>query len=112
MSGAISATTAVAISAGVAAVGTAASVMASNKQARQQKAAAKEAAKEAQRNNEITQTKAREDMRRQNAKEADVSSIYEQNLDQNASGGSTLLTGPEGINNSDLTLGKGNKLGA
>lgn len=51
-------------------------------------------------------------MRRQNAKEADVSSIYEQNLDQNASGGSTLLTGPEGINNSDLTLGKGNKLGA
>lgn len=54
MSGAISATTAVAISAGVAAVGTAASVMASNKQARQQKAAAKEA----QRNNEITQTKA------------------------------------------------------
>ena len=103
MSGAISATTAVAISAGVAAVG-----MASNKQARQQKAAAKEA----QRNNEITQTKAREDMRRQNAKEADVSSIYEQNLDQNASGGSTLLTGPEGINNSDLTLGKGNKLGA
>lgn len=108
MSGAISATTAVAISAGVAAVGTAASVMASNKQARQQKAAAKEA----QRNNEITQTKAREDMRRQNAKEADVASIYEQNLDQNASGGSTLLTGPEGINNSDLTLGKGNKLGA
>ena len=104
MSGAISATTAIAISAGVAAVGTAASVMASNKQARQQKAAAKEA----QRNNEITQTKAREDMRRQNAKEADVSSIYEQNL----SGGSTLLTGPEGINNSDLTLGKGNKLGA
>ena len=104
MSGAVSATTAVAISAGVAAVGTAASVMAS----RQQKAAAKEA----QRNNEITQAKAREDMRRQNAKEADVSSIYEQNLDQNASGGSTLLTGPEGINNSDLTLGKGNKLGA
>lgn len=108
MSGAISATTVAAISAGVAAVGTAASVMASNKQARQQKAAAKEAA----RNNEITQTKAREDMRRQNAKEADVSGIYEQNLDQNASGGSTLLTGPEGINNSDLTLGKGNKLGA
>ncbi len=104
MSGAVSATTAVAISAGVAAVGTAASVMAS----RQQKAAAKEA----QRNNEITQAKAREDMRRQNAKEADVSSIYEQNLDQNASGGSTLLTGPEGINNSDLALGKGNKLGA
>ena len=64
MSGAISATTAVAISAGVAAVGTAASVMASNKQARQQKAAAKEA----QRNNEITQTKAREDKARDGAR--------------------------------------------
>lgn len=108
MSGAISATTALAIGAGVAAVGTAASVISSNKQAKQQKAAAKQA----ERNNEITQTKAREDMRRQNAKEADVSSIYEQNLDQNASGGSTMLTGAEGVANSDLTLGKGNKLGA
>lgn len=107
MSGAVSATTAVAIGAGMAAVG-AASVMASKKQARLQKAAAKEA----RRNNEIAQAKAREDMRRQNAKEADVSSIYEQNLDQKAFGGATLLTGPEGIYNSELTLGKGNKLGA
>lgn len=108
MSGGISATTALAISAGVAAEGTAASVISSNKQARQQKAAAKQA----ERNNQITQEKAREDMRRQNVQEADVSSIYEQNLDQSASGGSTMLTGAEGVANSDLTLGKGNKLGA
>lgn len=108
MSGAITATTALAVGLGATAVGAAASMYSSNKQARAQKAAAKEA----ERNNEITQAKAREDMRRQNAKEADVSSIYEQNLDQNASGGSTMLTGAGGIANSDLTLGKGNKLGA
>jgi len=86
----------------------AASVYNGTKQSHAQKSAARQAEKQ----NEINQQKAREDMRRQNAQEADLSGIYEQNLDPGASGGSTMLTGAEGIANSDLTLGKGNKLGA
>lgn len=85
-----------------------ATVYSGTKQAHEQK----KAAQQAERSNKATQQQAREDMRRQNAQEADVSQIYEQNLDPGASGGSTMLTGSEGVSRSDLTLGKGNKLGA
>lgn len=108
MSGAISATTALAVGLGATAVTAAAGLYGSMKQSHAQK----KAAAQAQKQNEITQEQAREDMRRQNAQEADLTSIYEQNLDAGASGGSTMLTGAGGIANSDLTLGKGNKLGA
>lgn len=108
MSGTISATTAMAIGLGATAVTAAASLYGSHKQASAQKKAAAQAEKQ----NALTQQQAREDMRRQNAQEADLSSIYEPNLDAGTSGGSTMLTGAEGIANSDLTLGKGNKLGA
>lgn len=108
MSGAISTTTALAIGLGATAVTAAASLYGSQKQAHAQKKAAAQAEKQ----NALTQQQAREDMRRQNAQEADLSSIYEQNLDAGASGGSTMLTGAQGVGSSDLTLGKGNKLGA
>lgn len=99
MSGAIAATAIVA--------GTAASIYSANKQATAQERAAKRAEKEA----EDTATQARMDMRRQNAREADVSGILDANKNAGLSGGSTLLSGASGVGKGDMTLGSAGTLG-
>lgn len=62
----------------------------------------KQAASEAERN--------REQLRASQSKEADVSSILKQNQSDLLSGGNTLLTGAEGVQNSELTLNKKSQL--
>lgn len=99
MSGAIAATAIVA--------GTMASVYSANKQAAAQERATKRAEKEA----EDTATQARMDMRRQNAREADVSGILDANQNAGLSGGSTLLSGASGVGKGDVTLGSAGTLG-
>lgn len=119
MSGAISATvaavgfgasmaTAIGVGAlGAAAVGTAASVYGNKKQAKAQRAATRQAEQQA----EETAMRSREALRKENQKQADTTSILEQNQNLSLSGASTLLTDVGGINQNDLTLGKSNKLG-
>lgn len=99
MSGAIMASAVVA--------GAVASVYSANKQAAAQDRATKRAEKEA----EDTATQARMDMRKQNAKEADVSGILDANQNAGLSGGSTLLSGASGVGKGDMTLGSAGTLG-
>ena len=89
----------------IAAVAAGASVYSANKQANEQRAAMNQAERNARREAE----QQREDMRRQNAQQADVSGILQQNA--TAGGGTTLLTGAGGVNRNDLNLGQGNTLG-
>lgn len=79
----------------------------SNKQARQQRRAADQAEQQARRADE----QSRQAMRKQNAQQADVGSILAQNQNEMLSGGSTLLTGAQGVEQDKLNLGKGNTLG-
>ncbi len=78
-----------------------------NKQARQQRRAADQAEQQARRADE----QSRQAMRKQNAQQADVGSILAQNQSEMLSGGSTLLTGAQGVEQDKLNLGKGNTLG-
>lgn len=78
-----------------------------NKQARQQRRAAEQAEQQARRADE----QSRQAMRKQNAQQADVGSILAQNQNEMLSGGSTLLTGAQGVEQDKLNLGKGNTLG-
>ena len=78
-----------------------------NKQAQAQRRAAEQAEQQARRTDEH----ARQAQRKQNAQQADVSGILAQNQNDMLSGGSTLLTGAQGVDNSKLNLSKGNTLG-
>lgn len=78
-----------------------------NKQARAQRRAAEQAEQQARRADE----QSRQAMRKQNAQQADVSGILAQNQNEMLSGGETLLTGAQGIDEKKLNLGKGNTLG-
>lgn len=69
------------------------------------------AAKQAERQQQKVAEQARQDERRQNQNQADVSGILQGNIDTGLSGGSTLLTGAGGVSNNQLNLGAGNKLG-
>lgn len=75
---------------------------AASKQARAQEQATQQAKQNAERQAE----QQREQMRMQSAKEADISQTLKDNTDPMLSGGSTLLTGAEGVDDSELTLGK------
>lgn len=98
---------AVYVAAAAAVAATAASTYSANKQAKAQEKATKRAEKEA----EDTATQARMDMRRQNAREADVSGILDANQNAGLSGGSTLLSGASGVGKGDVTLGSAGTLG-
>lgn len=78
-----------------------------NKQARQQRRATEQAEQQAKRAEE----QSRQAQRKQNAQSADVSGILAQNQNEMLSGGETLLTGAQGVDNKKLNLGKGNTLG-
>jgi hypothetical protein len=101
------ATTAAWVGAAIAGAGAIASNVQANKQARQQRRAAEQAEQQARRADE----QSRQAMRKQNAQQADVGSILAQNQNEMLSGGSTLLTGAQGVAQDKLNLGKGNTLG-
>lgn len=103
MSG-ISLGTAMMVSAAVAAAGTAVNVYSNNRQQKAQKQANRiqQEASERAYQQEIS------DMRRQNQNSVDTTNLLEQNTGSDV--GSTMLTGASGIDPSQLTLGKGNKL--
>lgn len=58
-----------------------------------------------------TAERSAQETRRQNGREADISSLLEQNSNQGLSGGSTLLNGAQGVDKSKLSLGGGSSLG-
>ncbi len=93
--------------AGIATASSVAGIYSSNKQAKAQRKATKQAEREAQ----ATAERARQEQRRKNTNEADVSGILAQNSDATSMGGSTLLTGAQGVNKGNLNLGQGNTLG-
>lgn len=78
-----------------------------NKQARAQRRATEQAEQQAKRADE----QSRQAQRKQESNQADVSGILVQNQNEMLSGGETLLTGAQGIDNKRLNLGKGNTLG-
>ena len=80
---------------------------AANKQARAQREATLQAEQQAKKADE----QSRQAQRKANAQQADVSGILGQNQNEMLSGGDTLLTGAQGIDNAKLNLGKGNTLG-
>lgn len=96
------------ISAAVGAVGTAHSIIAGSEQASQQK----KAAAQAQDNAAKTAEQSQEQINRQNAQSPDTNAINSAN--QNAAkggGGSTMLTGSQGVDPGSLSLGKTTLLG-
>lgn len=93
--------------AGASALSATAQSRAASKQARAQKEATEQAKQNAQRQAEVQ----REQMRMQNNKEADISQTLKDNTDPMLSGGATLLTGAQGVDSSELTLGKKSTLG-
>ena len=103
MSG-ISLGTALAVSAAVAAAGTAVNVYSNNKQQKAQNRANRiqQEASDRAYQQEISQ------MRRQNQNAVDTTSLLEQNTGSDV--GSTMLTGAQGVDQSQLTLGRANKL--
>ncbi len=101
--------TTAAVWAGVAVAATAATVSAvqQHESARRQKNANRKAEQQARETKELSA----QENRRQNANEADISSILEQNSNAGLSGGSTLLNGAQGVDKSKLNLGGGSTLG-
>lgn len=95
------------IMAGSAALSSRAQTRSAAKQASAQKEAAQQAKDQAERQAE----QQREAMRMQNSKEADIGAIMQDNSNDLLSGGSTLLTGAQGVENEQLTLGKKSALG-
>lgn len=83
----------------------------SNRSADKQASAQRDAMRQQEQLAKQEQEKARQAERRQNQNTADVSGILDQNKNAMLSGGSTLLTGAGGVDQSELNLGKGNKLG-
>lgn len=95
------------IGAGVAAASAVSQNYQANKQARAQRRATEQAEQQAKRADE----QSRQAQRKQNAQQADVSGILAQNQNEMLSGGSTLLSGAQGVDNKQLNLGQGNTLG-
>lgn len=98
-----------AVWAGVAVAAASATVSAyqNHQSAKQQRNAARKAEQQAKETKEMSA----QENRRQNAQEADVSSILEQNANAGLSGGSTLLTGAQGVKKDEMSLGGGSTLG-
>lgn len=92
---------------GMAAIGAVASIHSANKQASAQAKATRQAERQAEQQAETE----RQNIRRQNTNNADISSILSQNANNAGMGNSTLLTGAGGVNKNDLTLGGGGTLG-
>ena len=101
------ATAAAWVAAGVMAASATVSAIQNHQSAKQQKKAAQQAEKQAKETKEMSA----QENRRQNAQEADVSSILEQNANAGLSGGSTLLTGAQGVKKDEMSLGGGSTLG-
>lgn len=99
--------TAMLIGAAISAIGAGASIAQGMETSRQQKNAARKQEAQAKKANELSA----QETKRQNSSEADVSSLLEQNSKAGLSGGSTLLTGAQGVDKSKLSLGGGSNLG-
>ena len=89
----------------------AASAVSSNVQANKQASAQAKATRQAERQAEKQAETERQNIRRQNTNNADISSILSQNANSAGMGNSTLLTGAGGVNKNDLSLGGGGTLG-
>lgn len=95
------------ISAAAAVIGTGVSAYQNDRRMHQQKIANQKAEARAKE----TAERSAQETRRQNGREADISSLLEQNSNQGLSGGSTLLNGAQGVDKSKLSLGGGSTLG-
>lgn len=98
---------AVGISAAAAVIGAGISAYQNDRRMHQQKIANQKAEARAKE----TAERSAQETRRQNGREADISSLLEQNSNQGLSGGSTLLNGAQGVDKSKLSLGGGSSLG-
>ena len=98
---------AVGISAAAAVIGAGVSASQNDRRMHQQKLANQKAEARAKE----TAERSAQETRRQNGREADISSLLEQNSNQGLSGGSTLLNGAQGVDKSKLSLGGGSSLG-
>lgn len=101
------ATAAAWVGVGIAAAGAAVSAYQNDRKMHQQKIANQKAEARAKE----TAERSAQETRRQNGREADISSLLEQNSNQGLSGGSTLLNGAQGVDKSKLNLGGGSTLG-
>lgn len=95
------------ISAAAAVIGVGVSAYQNDRSMHQQKIANQKAEARAKE----TAERSAQETRRQNGREADISSLLEQNSNQGLSGGSTLLNGAQGVDKSKLSLGGGSTLG-
>lgn len=95
------------ISAAAAVIGAGVSAYQNDRRMNQQKIANQKAEARAKE----TAERSAQETRRQNGREADISSLLEQNSNQGLSGGSTLLNGAKGVDKSKLSLGGGSTLG-
>lgn len=107
MSLGISAATWGLISAGVAAVGTVNAVHQGNMAQKQQTTAQNQAKAAALKQEKL----AEQDMNRRNRKSPNLQSILAGNANGRAGVSGTMLTGPQGVASSDLSLGKSSLLG-
>lgn len=105
MSGGASA--AIWVGVGVAAASATVSAIQQHEASRRQKNANRKAEQQARETKELSA----QENRRANGNEADISSILERNQDAGLSGGSTLLTGAQGVDKSKMNLGGGSSLG-
>ena len=90
------------------AASTGAQVYSANKQASSQAAALRQQEEDARKTAEAE----RQASKKAESNQADTNSILQAAQDSNMSGGSTLLTSAQGIDDESLRLGGGNKLGA
>lgn len=95
----------------VSAIVAGAAAVSANRAASKQASAQRDAMRQQEQMAKQQEEKAKQAERRQNQNQADVSGILSQNQNAMLSGGSTLLTGAGGVDQSQLNLGKGNKLG-
>jgi uncharacterized protein HemX len=116
MAGSISATTATLIAAGVGAAGVGAGIYAGQKQQGVQQAALvrqTQAQQQAEANALSTERKSEVAQNAVNQKTPDVTAILKRAAAMGSSGlSSTMLTGPAGVNTSNLSLGKSTLLGS
>lgn len=104
----MSGVTAMGVLAGAAVAGTAMSVI----QGQQQRKDARRAANEAQANANKQAKQAEQDMNRANQRQADIAgALGAAGAANNAGIGGTMLTGPQGVAQDALTLGKNTLLG-
>lgn len=90
-----------------------AQVYSANREAKSAAASLKQQERLAQENKqaaEATAEQERQEVRKQNMTTADTNAILQQAQDSSLSGGSTLLTSAQGVEDDSLQLGKGNRL--